>query len=68
VDIGIVPEAGDLHAVSSQHLDALVGAGCAADVQQCFHSSLQETVVKIQIIIPKIIEKCNNPSEICGKK
>ena len=39
MDIGIVPEAGDLQSVAPQDIDALVGAGSAADVQQRFHVS-----------------------------
>jgi hypothetical protein len=40
MDIGIVPEAADIKPLSAKRVDALIGAGGAADVQKCFHRKL----------------------------
>jgi len=42
VDIGVIPKAGDLYFVTAQHLDALIGAGGAADMQKRFHKKLSK--------------------------
>jgi hypothetical protein len=42
MDVWIIPKASDLHAVTAQHINALVGAGGTANMQQGFHkASLQ---------------------------
>jgi hypothetical protein len=33
MDVGVVPKAGDFHAVGTQNLNALVGTGGAANMQ-----------------------------------
>jgi hypothetical protein len=37
MDVGIIPEAGDLKTIPAQHLDWLIGTGRTANMQQCFH-------------------------------
>jgi hypothetical protein len=47
VDIGVEPKAGDLNFIGTQHLNALIGAGGAADMEQCFHKNLQNKLTEL---------------------
>ena len=55
VDVGIIPKTGDLQLISPEHIDALIGAGGAANMQKGLHSSLQ---MEFLTIIPLIKNQC----------
>jgi hypothetical protein len=52
MDVGIVPEAGDFQMIPPQNVNALVGAGGAADMKQGFHKTSENANI-LTIISPK---------------